>query len=176
MVLWAGAVLISTEQLHMPLGVLIKTHTENELCSARWWRGGYSKPILNRGGPQRSGGEYRSLPYRHTQHRQTQASRQLPESRPGHWALSVRWPVKGTSLHLPCLIIEASQVDRIALLKISVPCGSVCVCVCVCVWWGYFYIILMYSHSFFLLYIRSHLNNGLFHTSQPSRFFSHPAI
>lgn len=134
MVLWARAVLISTEQLHMPLGVLIKTHTENELCSARWWRGGYSRPILNRKGG--------TAPYEvntdhshtgKTQPRQTPASRQLPGSRPAYWALSVRWPVKGTSLHLPRLIIVASQVDGIALLKISVPYGSTCVSVCVCV-------------------------------------------
>lgn len=153
MVLWAGAVLISTEQLHMPQGVLIKTHAENELCSARWWRGGYSRPILNRRGPQRSGGEYRSLPYRRTQPRQTPASRQLPGSRPGRWALSVRWPVKGTSLHLPRLIIVASQVDRIALLKISVPHGSVCVQVCVCV-----VKVFLYNTNVFALVFLLHLS------------------
>lgn len=81
--------------------------------------------------PQQCRGEYRSLPDRQRQPTQATASRQFPSSRPGHWVLSVCWPMKGISLHLPRLIIVASQADRIAWLKISIPCGSVCVCMCV---------------------------------------------
>lgn len=76
--------------------------------------------------------------------------------KPGHWALSVHWPVKGTSLHLPCLIKVPSQVDRIVLLKVSIPCGRALVCVCV--WWGYLYLKLMHSLSFNPPAFPSHLD------------------
>lgn len=164
MVLWAADVLISTEQLHRPPGVLIKTHSKNELSSARWWRRGYGEPILNRRGPRHGGGEYRSLPCR-----QAQASRQLPGSRRGHWALSVHWPVKGTSLNLPRLITVASQVDRTTLLKISVPCDCVCLSGDSFKKKIYIYIdtMLIYSPS---LCIGLLLCNSLSHTSPPSCF------
>lgn len=156
MVRRGGVVLISTEQLHMPGGVLIKTHTEDELCRARTLQSQVMGRRLKQAHKAKSGSgaECRSPPYSRMY---TQGRRQLAGFRPGQRALSDHWPVKGTSHYLPRLIIAASRVRRIALVKISVPCHSVPVCV------------LLWSCN---TNVRNHLNNF----SQTSHSCEFPVI